>query len=231
MFHEGLAHGGLVIKPHGNGLVMVDRHNQRHPVKASAVDRTLSLKRLVEKLGAYLPAQGLEKIPEQSRYQPPPLHRAPERGALFAEYQQGIESRKIGRAAVKEREDAALGAIQKKWVAKRRDLERLNIAKKNRRSLLQLARKHEAEETAKIRLSFQSSREAIRREIPFTSWNGFLLHKTNQGSETALAILRSKLEAAEPDQEPPWRIKIQASRVKNSFWLCYAWNSLQQKNT
>ena len=200
--HEGLARYGLVIKPHGNGLVMADRHNRRHTVKASAVDRALSLKKLAEKLGPHLPAQGLEKIPEQSRYQPTPLHRAPERGVLFAEYQQGIESRKTGLEAIKEREDVALGAIKEKWAAKRRELERLNIAKKNRRSLLQLARKHEAEETAKARLSFQSSREAIRGEIPFASWNSFLQHKANQGSETALAILRSKLEAAGPDQEP-----------------------------
>lgn len=200
--HAGLARYGLVIKPHGNGLVMADRHNQRHTVKASTVDRALSLKKLAEKFGTYLPGQGLEKMPEQSRYQPTPMHRASERGALFAEYQQGIESRKTGLAAIKEREDAALGAIKEKWAAKRRELERLNIAKKNRRSLLQLARKHEAEESSRARLSFQSSREAIRGEIPFASWNSFLQHKANQGSETALAILRSKLEAAEPDQEP-----------------------------
>lgn len=200
--HEGLARYGMEIKPHGSGLVVADRHNQRHTVKASAVNRGLSLKKLAEKIGPYLPARGLENVTEQSRYHHAPLHRSPERGALYAEYQQGIEKRKTGLTTVKEQEDAALAAIKEKWAAKRRELERLNIAKKNRRNLLQLARKHEAEEAARARLEFQAPREAIRREIPFASWNGFLLHKANQGNETALAILRSTREIAEPDREP-----------------------------
>ena len=200
--HEGLARYGMEIKPHGSGLVIADRHNQRHTVKASAVDKALSLKRLAEKLGPYLPAQGLEKVVEQGRYHHAPLHRSPERGALYAEYQQSIEKRKTGLTTVKEQEDAALTAIKEQWAAKRRELERLNIAKKNRRNLLQLARKHEAEETAKARLEFQTPREVIRGEIPFASWNSFLQHKANQGNETALAILRSTQEIAEPDREP-----------------------------
>jgi len=200
--HEGLALYGMEIKPHGNGLVIADRHNQRHTVKASAIDRGLSLKKLTKKLGPYLPAQGLEKISEQSRYCHAPLHRSPERGALYAEYQQGIEKRKTSLATVKDREDAALAAIKGKWAAKRKELECLNIAKKNRRNLVQLARKHEAEETARAKLPFQSPRDAIRGEVPFTSWNGFLQYKAGQGNETALAILRSALETAEPDKEP-----------------------------
>lgn len=199
----------MEIKPHGNGLVIADRHNQRHTVRASTVSRDLSLKRLEEKLGSYLPARGLEKVTEQSRYQHTPLHRSPERGALYAEYQQGIEKRKTGLATVKEQEDATLTAIKEKWAAKRRELERLNIAKKNRRNLLQLARKHEAEETARAKLPFQSPREEMRGEVPFTSWNSFLQYKAEQGNEMALAILRSKREAAEPDREP------QATVAKN----------------
>lgn len=200
--HEGLALYGMEIKPHGSGLIVADRHNQRHTVKASAVDRGLSLKKLVEKLGPYIPAQDLEKVTEQSRYQHAPLHRSPERGTLFAEYREGIEKRKNSLVTVKEQEDAVLAAIKEKWAAKRRELERLNIAKKNRRNLLQLARKREAEETARVKLPFQSPREAIRGEIPFTTWNGFLQYKADQGNETALAILRSKREAAEPEREP-----------------------------
>ncbi len=191
----------MEIKPHGSGLVIADRHNQRHTVKASTVSRDLSLKRLEEKLGKCLPAQGLENVTEQSRYQHTPLHRSPERGTLYAEYQQGIGKRKTGLAAVKEEENATLAAIKEKWAAKRGELERLNIGKKNRRNLLQLARKHEVEETARAKLPFQSPREALRGEIPFTSWNGFLQHKADQGNETALAILRSKREVAEPDRE------------------------------
>lgn len=221
--HEGLARYGMEIKPHGSGLVIADRHNQRHTVKASAVDKALSLKRLAEKLGPYLPAQGLEKVVEQGRYHHAPLHRSPERGALYAEYQQSIEKRKTGLTTVKEQEDAALTAIKEQWAAKRRELERLNIAKKNRRNLLQLARKHEAEETAKARLEFQTPREVIRGEIPFASWNSFLQHKANQGNETALAILRSTQEIAEPDREPQTAaVKDWSQHGKEQFALTRA---------
>jgi len=41
----------------------------------------------------------------------------------------------------------------------------------------------------------------VRRDIPFTSWNGFLQHKAEQGNETALAILRSKQESVAEDKE------------------------------
>ena len=67
---------------------------------------------------------------------------------------------------------------------------------------MQLARKHEAEETARAKLAFQPLCEVIRKDIPFTSWNGFLQIKADQGNETALAILRSKGETVEPDREP-----------------------------
>ncbi|SBW07565.1 hypothetical protein KL86DPRO_30079 [uncultured delta proteobacterium] len=86
------------------------------------------------------------------------LQQLTERGALYTEYQQGIEKRKIGLDAVKKQEDAELAAIREKWATKRSELEKLNIAKKNRRSLIQLARKHEAEERAMAKLPYQTPR-------------------------------------------------------------------------
>jgi hypothetical protein len=41
----------------------------------------------------------------------------------------------------------------------------------------------------------------VRRDIPFTSWNGFLQHKVEQGNETALAILRSRREGVAEEKE------------------------------
>ena len=207
--HEGFALYGMEIKPHGNGLAITDRHNSLHTVKASAVDRALSLKKLEEKFGKYIPAQGLEKVPEQSRYKAVPLHRSPDRGALYAEYSQEMEKRINRLEAVKEQEDAVLLPIKEKWAAKRKELEGLNIAKKNRRNLIQLARKHEAEEIAVARISYQAPREALRREIPFASWSKFLQFKASQGNETALAVLRSKRKTVEPEKEP------QAAPVKD----------------
>ena len=76
------------------------------------------------------------------------------------------------------------------------------MTKRDSRNLLQLARKQEAGETTRAKLPFQAPRESMRSEGPFTSWKSFLQDKAGQGNETALAILRSKLETAELEREP-----------------------------
>lgn len=200
--HAVLAERGMEIKPHGSGLSIKDRHSKKaaHAIRASALDRSLSLMKLEARLGAYQPPGNLDRVLERSRYAAAPLHRSPERGHLFAEYQTAIDTRKTTLQTVKEQEDAALAAVRSEWAVKRQELERKNIAKKNLRRLLQLARKHEEEALAEARQSFQEPRNAVRRDIPFTSWNGFLRHKAEQGSEIALAVLRSRQETVEPEQ-------------------------------
>jgi hypothetical protein len=198
--HTALAGFGLGITAHGNGLVIKDRHG-KHAIKASAVDRSLSMKKLEARFGPYRAPQGPDQVEERFCYQAVPLHRAPERGNLFAEYRQGIEDRKARLEAVKEREGAALADIRKQWADKRKEIERMGIAKQNRRNLLSIARKHEAEAIARARLAMQPEREAVRRDLSYTDWNGFLRGKAEQGSETALAVLRSRQESVAEDKE------------------------------
>lgn len=200
--HETLSTHGLELKPYGNGLAIKDRHGKQ-TIKASALDRSLSLKKLESRFGSFLSPQSLEHVQEHSRYQAEPLQRSPERGQLFAEYRQGIEERKNRLERIKQQEDAALAAIRAEWAAKRHEFERMNIDKRNRRRLIQVARKHETEALAKARLQLQEPREAVRRDIPFTSWNGFLRHRAEQGNEVALAVLRSVKEAAAVEHEAP----------------------------
>jgi len=200
-FHEAVRGIGMEAKAHGNGLVFKDLHGD-HAAKGSAVDRALSMKKLESRFGEYRPYRSLRPIQELSRYQAVPLHRSPERGELFTRYRQGIESRKTRLEAVKRQEDMALAAIRKQWADKRAEIEHMEIAKKNRRHLLALARKHEAGAIAKARLAMQPDREAVRRDISFVSWNGFLQHEAAHGNETALAVLRSKGAIVEPEREP-----------------------------
>jgi hypothetical protein len=198
--HNALARYGMSIQPHGNGLAIKDKHG-RHAVKASSVDRSLSMKKLEARFGPFAPLKIFEAIQERDHYEAAPLHRGPERGRLYAEYRQGIEERKARLQAVKEREDTALAGIKAKWAAKRAEIEAMSIAKKNRRNLLALARKHEAEALAKARMEYAPEREAVRRDVPFTSWNGFLRLEAEKGNETALAVLRSRNESIEPERE------------------------------
>ena len=200
--HEGLRAFSLGIKPHGNGLVLFNLHG-KEAVKASSVDRALSAKHLTERFGEFRPWRSLRQIAERSRYEARPLHRGPERGQLFASFKAGIAQRKERLEVVKAREDAALAAIRRQWEAKRREIEEnTSLLKRNRRNLLALARKHEAEALAKARLETQPERDKVRQDIPFTSWSGFLRHEAEQGNETALAVLRSRSEAVEPEPAP-----------------------------
>jgi len=216
-FHEALQAVGMETKPHGNGLVVKDLYGD-HAAKASAIDRTLSMKKLESRFGRFQPPQSLRPVQELARYQAAPLHRGPERGELFAEYRRGIEERKDRLQTIKEREDTALAIIHKQWADKRTEIERMDIAKRNRRNLLALARKHEAEAIAKARLALLLDREAVRRDIPFSSWSGFLRHEAGQGNETALAVLRSRGEAVKPEQEAaPPKVKDWSQHGKEQF--------------
>jgi hypothetical protein len=199
--HEAMKAHGLGVKPHGAGLVITDLHG-KHTAKASAVDRALSAKRLQERFGEFRPYRSLRQIPELSRYQATPLHRSPERGELFAAFKAGIETRKNTLEAIKERENGQLAAIREQWAAKRREIENMDIHKRNRRNLLALARKHEKEAIAKAKLALLPEREAVRREIPYTSWQDFLKLEAGNGNEIALAVLRSRKEAIEPETAP-----------------------------
>ena len=196
--HEALKAHGLGIKPHGNGLVITDLHG-KHTAKASTVDRSLSAKRLQERFGEFQPYRSLCPVQELSRYQAGPLHRSPERGELYTKYKAGIESRKSRLADIKEREAEQLAAIRREWAAKRREIENMGIHKRNRHNLLTLAGKHEKEAIAKNKLAMLPEREAVRREIPYTSWQDFLKLEAGNGNEVALAVLRSRKEAVEPE--------------------------------
>lgn len=201
-FHEALAAYSMEITPRGNGLAVKDRHSRRaaRAIKASTLDSALSRKKLEGRFGPYAPPQNLEAVKAHSRYDAAPLQRSPERGEIYAEYRIGIEARKEKLRDVQEQEEAALADICEHWAAKRRELEQKNIAKRNKRNLLRLARKHEAEALATAKLAFQEAREAVRREIPFVSWNGFLRQKAELGNEAALAILRSRTECVEMEK-------------------------------
>lgn len=199
--HKNLAAYGLSIKQHGNGLVIKETHGD-HAIKASTLDRAMSAKRLQERFGVFQPDMSGDSVQEIFSYQAEPLHRSPERGELFAKYKAGIESRKSKLENIKLQEDEQARAIRQEWKSKRRKIETSGISKRNRRNLLTLTRKHEAEALAKNRLEAQQQREAVRREIPYTSWQAFLQHEAEQGNEIALAILRSRKEPIEPEQSP-----------------------------
>lgn len=82
------------------------------------------------------------------------------------------------------------------------EIEGMSIHKRNRRNLLALTRKHEKEAITKVKLAMLPEREAVCQEVPYTSWQDFLKLEAGNGNEVALAVLRSRKEAVEPEIAP-----------------------------
>ena len=107
---------------------MPNIHNTQghNALKANAINRALSVKRLQEHFRDFRPYWSLWHIQERSRYQVAPLHRAQEREELYAKYQAGVKTRKIKLRTVTELEDVALAIIRAKWKPKRLEIEQLS---------------------------------------------------------------------------------------------------------
>ena len=219
--HEFLArHYGMEIKPRGSGLIVKNLRSE-HAVKASALDRSLSLKHLEARLGAYEPGQGGSALFDE--YAARPLHKGPERGGLFAEWKQ-IKARRTELIAamrdLKEREKGVSAPIRRKWKDKRAELEQKGFSRHHLYALFRESRRLEAEELKQAKsgiISDRAAHRAVLQQEPAT-WVNFLRDKAAQGNETALAVLRSgkvavQAEAAEQEEKPDYE-QTQAVRDK-----------------
>jgi len=199
--HRALAEHGLFIKPHGNGMAIVSSQG-RYAIKASRLDRSMGKLSLEKRFGPYQePYKNVETIQVAASYDAKPLHRDPERDNLFAEYQAGITKRKSGLANFKEQRDSAGDHLSREWEHKRREIEAMPLTKKDRAQLLRQARQFEAEARKKLAKKMTKRREDICEEVPFTSWAGFLRTKATHGNAVALAVLRSRNEVVEAEQD------------------------------
>lgn len=202
--HSVFAWYGLEIKAHGNGLVVKDRHGKR-AVKASSVDRSMSMSNLVRRFGEFTPSGlGKDNHHEEERFTAKPLQREPNRGALFEEYQAGITTRKAALESLSSRNQAELEAVRIRWDQERQKISR-EFFGRNRFELQKIARLHEAENRLQVRKRIKAEQDEARQETPYASWTDFLRWKAGQGNETALAILRSKNQLVEPENAPSRR--------------------------
>ncbi len=198
--HGVLALLGLEIKPHANGLVFKDRHG-RHAVKASALDRSLSKPSLEKRFGPYqAPSPAVSQAQSRLRFQARPLHHSPERGNLYSEYKAGIERRKAALEGIAAARRKGREALAKQWARRRREIEAMPLTRRDRFSLLGLVRQHEAKARRALALELDARRQEVNAATPFNSWSAFLRMQAEQGSDIALAILRSRKEETTPDK-------------------------------
>lgn len=85
--HTGLAECGLRIKPRGAGLVIATADGSTH-VKASDVERGLSMASLEKRLGPYQPpSEAISKIKPRVTYNAPARHKHADTAGLFTVFQ------------------------------------------------------------------------------------------------------------------------------------------------
>jgi len=185
--HHALALHGLELKPHGNGLVLKDRHG-RHAIKASATDRILSKPSLEKRFSPFqAPAAAISRVESRERYRARPLHlgdeRGAERGKLYATYRAGIERRKANQESLKRERQARFDKLASQWRETRQEIEKMALTRRDRFALLRLAREHEAKARRKLAQEMADKRRDMAREFPCTSWKGFLRWREERGRE------------------------------------------------
>lgn len=188
--HSAFGSLGMTIQPHANGLSVKDAHG-KHAIKASALDRTLSQKKLETRFGGYAPPRAVSS--EKTRYRSQPLQRGAARTELYQEYQAGIEERKTAFTEIKKQKELYEAECRADGLARRHQAQSSKtLLTRDRIQVLNKIGLEEAMALKKIRENAERKRAGIREKIPFWNWVGFLQHKASQGMETALEILRTQ---------------------------------------
>jgi len=218
--HLALARHGMAIKPHGNGLVIQDRHG-KHSIKASSLDRSLGKGSLEKRFRRFQPAgMDVDKVESRNRYQAKPLQRqSPERDNLFAEYKAGMAERKETSAALQGEWVIRREKLARTWQLQRQEIGWMALTKKDRFALLKQAGQHQAKARRNLAQEMKERRETLREAFPYASWSTFLIWQAEQGNEAALAVLRSRRETVKPERgEMPFDWISSRRDLARSIW-------------
>jgi hypothetical protein len=190
--HQVAATFDLAVKLRGAGLVVSHRSDSRLHVKASDVDRGLSLKAMVGKLGPFeAPGQQAEAAHSQTRYERPPPD-----GDLYDAFKRERD------AAIRARHDATTRLTDQHrtharelatWVRQRMRQENAQGLKGHLRrdGFRHIAEQRQKDRVARIEREREERRQ-VRAAHPIPNWQGYLETEAAKGNEAALAALRSR---------------------------------------
>ncbi len=193
--HQAAADLDLAVKPRGAGLVIGHRQDGRLNVKASDVDRSLSLKALEGAFGPYEPP-GQEDIVRTAQ----DCYTRPDRaGALWeafqAERDSALAARKAELTALRDRH-AKYAAELAAFYRERKRREWLTPRGPQRRTALATIGEQERHAKAERREREKRERQELLARIPLPHWQGWLEAEAGRGNETALKALRSRQQRA-----------------------------------
>lgn len=194
--HQAAAGHDLVIKRRGAGLVFGHRSDARLHVKASEVDRRLSMNALTEALGAFrAPGEQARAAPANTSYRTQERPHGPA-ATLYAAFQVERE------AAIKARAEAMAALRQRhaEHALRLRDWYRDQYTKVRatalpswlrRQSYQHLGRKRREDHGERITREAEERRRT-RALHPLPSWQSWLEAAAARGDRAALAALRAR---------------------------------------
>jgi hypothetical protein len=193
--HAAMADYGLVIKPRGAGLII--SADDRVRIKASAIDRSLSIKALTDRFGPYEPP-----APELSEREPIMRYTAMPRGAspgLWEKYQQERQQAQEAKAAAA----AALRAAHLRYTHQlnawyRQRYANAKAAHLNRGDRISTKRTLDSSRVAdhaRRRAREAEDRQAIKDRHAIPTWEGFLAREAGRGDRLAQVTLESRADA------------------------------------
>ena len=194
--HEAAASHGLVLKLHGAGLVIGHAKNSRLHIKASDVDRGLSLKALTDQLGSFEPATHTASTkPATSSYSEPTKS-----GHLYEAFKQERDAAENGRKAAQE----ALRARHLNFARELNEFYRDRMQREKlsglrgalRRESFQHIAAERSRDYAARKVREAAERLQARTMHPVPAWQQWLEAKAADGNVDALTMLRSRQQRA-----------------------------------
>ena len=213
--HQAFHQFGLSLTLHGNGLI-IQSHDGQHSIKASGFDRSISKPKLEKQFGAFMSVSPklLKSDNSTDKYSAAPLHKGPDRGMLYDQFKAAMAKRQAALEEI-DQQDARLFSICKLgWDKKRAEIKKTPMLRAHRQKVMKELKASENADRFALRKQMKQTRDAVRAQYPFNSWGKFLRHQASQGSETALAILRSKREKAFTEKRLPASDQLSAAPSK-----------------
>ncbi|MBN8646406.1 MAG: relaxase/mobilization nuclease domain-containing protein [Caulobacterales bacterium] len=200
-FHYKANELGLEFKLRGAGIV-IKAVGQEVAVKASSVDRGLSYKALISKLGEFKPAQTSQKLIPTKSYSKTPKINNEISASLFAKFQsnrlQSIAHRREAKAKLNERSELAARVIKEAFLNKKSLVKNNHILSRlNKKSEYQKLAIEQTRVWQVHKNTFSNDKKKIEKDIPLYTWPEFLKNQVAQGDENALEVLRAHEKSKE----------------------------------
>lgn len=195
--HAAFAEHGLELRRKGAGLAAGVPGTSAW-VKASSIDRSLSVNALKKRLGAFVAAERSKGGPAPGQgYTGQPRHGAALTNDIYASYEQVRSSAEAVRTAAAAGVNQANAAysiqLREHYRKEKAELRsRFDLRGHPRRAALERLEMARKDAYANRHKLAAKARAEVRAAYPLPTWQRFLQEKAERGDETALSVLRAR---------------------------------------